>query len=327
LKGRGSWGTSGGAITICNNVNRIALLVYTFSLILGRANDANYRIMQSTYYFGNLTKQIKTFAYPRTGSHYFTYCLTGLFDLIALPNGYLHNQEAIERQNELNPDVLYALGLRESGALLQPVHFDPLSNGTHGLSTESESQIVVLIRDPIATAYSRYRVERDRWGGVTELTADWMRDELVHYADFYDHAFAVLARQQNRGLLLRWEDLVAGPQALERLATFVGVVPKLRPAFVWSLMRFENFVRPGNRTFYRSGRNEAWTADTTWRSVLSSMRDLSFERFGYTSVANYLQTAMHCTPDHDSGLPALAIAPVGYADKGKHADDLCLIQQ
>lgn len=247
--------------------------------------------MQTTYHFGLLVKEIDIFSYPRTGAHFLRYCLSGLFDVISLPHPYLTHAEAVDRQQELNADVLYALGLREPDVPFRPVYFNARRTGVHGLPAESDGSILVLIRDPIATAYSRLRVERDRWGGITDLTSEWLSNELRGYSAFYDRATEVLARQGNRGLLIRWEDLVDSPRALEDVVSFVGLPAKLRPSLVWMLTRFDHFAEPGRRTFYRSGNNTAWKADSQWVRILSRLEDQSFHRFGYGSVMEYLSSA------------------------------------
>jgi hypothetical protein len=104
-------------------------------------------------------------------------------------------------------------------------------------------------------------------------------------------ATEVLARQEDRGLLVRWEALVKSPRALEDIVTFVGLAAKLRPSFVWTLTQFDQFVKPGNRTFYRSGSNTAWKSDSQWVRILSSLEDQSFHRFGYGSIREYLSSA------------------------------------
>ncbi len=246
------------------------------------------QITSTTFHFGLLVKSVNGFAYPRTGGHFFNYCLTGLFDYISLPHPYMHIQEAIERQTELNPEVLYALLLREVAAPFCPVHFEWLSNGVHGVPRESDLPTIVLIRDPVATVYSRYRTRREGWHNVSQLSVEYLRAELLHYTSFYDEALAVLSRQTDRGLLVRFEDLVAGPQSLDRVVAFIGTTPKLQTSFVWNLMRFDNVVKPGTRTFYLAGDNTAWATDEPWIAALSSMKDLSFERFGYSSVVTYL---------------------------------------
>src|SRR5579872_3299530 len=89
------------------------------------------RPMRSTYHFGTLLKEVNFFAYPRTGGHFFYYCLSGLFDLVVSPHQFLHHEEALDRQNELNPDVLYALDLREPDVPYRPVRADALVAGVH----------------------------------------------------------------------------------------------------------------------------------------------------------------------------------------------------
>jgi hypothetical protein len=255
--------------------------------------------MQQTYHFGHLEKELQLFGFPRTGAHFLNYCLSGLFDVVSPPHPYLWHQEAVDRRSELNPDALYALGLREPCTPFQPLRINSMAAGVHGVPVESEYLMLVLIRDPIATAYSRYLVERDRWGGLEKLSAEFLRGQLLSYVDFYDKAFAVLARQGDRGMLMRWEELVAGPWPLERLVSFVGLVPKLRCSYVWSVTRFENFVKPGNRTFYRSGKNDAWKIDPEWVQLLPQMKDFSFERFGYRPMVDYLR-ALQPEPLTDS---------------------------
>jgi hypothetical protein len=142
--------------------------------------------MQATYHFGHLVTEIDFFSYPRTGAHFLHYCLSGLFDLISLPHPYLKHAEAIDRQQELNADVLYALGLREAGLPFRPVYFNTHRTGMHGLPAEADGSILVLTRDPIATAYSRFRVDRERWGGVADLTPKWLSNELRGYSTFYE---------------------------------------------------------------------------------------------------------------------------------------------
>jgi hypothetical protein len=241
-----------------------------------------------TYHFGQLVPTVNVFAYPRTGSHFFFYCLSGLFDLVAFAHPHLNDAEAIDRERELNPEMLYLLGLHDPRVPRHPIYFNALTTGTHGFPAVSAFLTIVLIRDPIATAYSRYRVDRDRWGDATVLTSDWLRSELFRYSDYYNQALNVLADQEERGLLVRWEDLVVGKEALERVVAFTKHTPKLKPSFVWSATRFENFVRSGKRTFYRSGTNSAWQVDSEWVEVLSRVESPSFERFGYASIGEYL---------------------------------------
>ncbi len=244
------------------------------------------------YYFGQLITEINVFAYPRVGSHFLYYCLSGLFDCVTPPHEFLQHSEAVSRQDELNPDALYALSLREPGVPWQPVHFNPLANGVHGTPVESDCKTILLIRDPVVTAYSRYRVELSRWGGLTRLTNEWLRHQLLSYSQFYRIGFDVIGRQEEHGMVVRWEDLVAGPEALEQVVMFVGAAPKLKPSFVWQLTRFDNFVKPGERTFYRSGSNDASLWDPQWVAALTQIEDLSFADFGYASIPEYVSRAM-----------------------------------
>lgn len=247
--------------------------------------------VNDTYHFGFLERELRVYAYPRTGSHFFAYALTGLFDIVTPPHQYLRHQEAIDRKSELNSDVLYALSLRDPRVPFRPLRLNAVASGVHGLPMETEHQMVLLIRDPIATAYSRYRVERDRWGGITTLDVEWLRNELSMYAAFYDSSFEILQRQGRGGLLMRWERLVESPAGFERLVEFVGIEPKMRPSFVWNLVHFDNFVKTGHRTFYRSGSNQSWMEDAEWIKALAQLGDLSFERFGYGSLTGYLADA------------------------------------
>lgn len=240
--------------------------------------------MGGSYYFGLLAVEANFFSYPRTGSHLFFYCAAGLFDLVGRAREKLDNAEAVSRELELNPEVLYALNLREPGVPFQPVILDPEATGPHGVPMASERKSIILIRHPLATAYSRLRVEVSRWGGLDGLDAGWLRGELIRYTEYYNTAFDVLDRMGKSALLLRFEDLLRGPDPLEQLAGFMDVKPKLRPSFVWHMTQFDRMVLPIERTFYRSGNDDAWRADTEFIAALEMLPDRSFERFGYTTL-------------------------------------------
>jgi hypothetical protein len=257
--------------------------------------------VNETYHFGLLERELRLYAYPRVGSHFFAYALTGLFDIVTPPHEYLRHQEAIDRKSELNSDVLYALSLRDPRVPFRPLRLNAVASGVHGLPLETEHQMVLLIRDPIATAYSRYRVERDRWGGVTTLSVEWLRNELSSYTAFYQSSLEILQRQARRGLLMRWECLVESPAELERLVEFVGIEPKLRPSYVWNLLNFDNLVKAGRRTFYRSGSNKSWMADADWINAMAQIGDFSFERFGYGSLTGYLTDGLQEHEHLDDG--------------------------
>lgn len=243
--------------------------------------------MNDAYHFGQLAKQFDIFAYPRTGSHLFSYCFGGLFDLISLPNEYLHAEEAVDRQTELREEALYALELRENGAPYQPVWLNATATGLHGMAAKGENPAILLIRDPIAAAYSLFRVS-PRWGLPIPDPLSWLESTLHDYAVFYEAGFTMLTQYPDDTLLVRYEELTAGPQALQDVVRFVGLRPKLRPDFVHRVTRFEAMVRSGERTFYREGRNTAWMEHPEWLTLLCATTDWDFRPFGYGQVSSYL---------------------------------------
>lgn len=240
--------------------------------------------MRDRYYFGTLARQIDCFAYPRTGSHYFNYCCSGLLDLVALPTPGIDNPEAISRQEELDPGVLAALAARSDGVPYQPVIINHRATGQHGEPARTEHPLVVLIRDPFATVYSYYKAATSRWGAADRIrdAGAWAAEKLGRYHSFYTRAWEVLAADPARSLLIRFEDLTAGPEPLRRLAELAGVTPKLPPELVHRLTRFDTITRPGARTFYRGGDNDAWRRDSAWcEAVEAAAPALDFDRFGY----------------------------------------------
>ena len=241
--------------------------------------------MKSLYHFGELVREIDYFAFPRTGSHFFRYCTSGLFDIVSRTHAHIANPEAIDRQQEINPQVLYGLDLREPGVPFQPIWINTVPNGVHGRPIDGSNPVIVVIRNPVATAYSLYRVHRDRWHGVpsidSQVSVEWLSQTLQEYSAFYNAAFDLLDSLGDRGLLIRYEDLVATADPLHRLVQFCGVKPKLQPDFVHFLTRFDLFAKPGDRTFYRAGDNEAWRRDQVWMEILGRLSVPDFSRFGY----------------------------------------------
>ncbi|MBE7212817.1 MAG: hypothetical protein INR65_17530 [Gluconacetobacter diazotrophicus] len=234
-----------------------------------------------------LTEELHYFSFPRTGSHFFVHCLNGLFDLITLPHEHLDNAEAISRQTELNPAALYALDLREEGAVYQPLFLNASAarHGPHGRPFAGERRSLILIRHPLPTLYSFYRVNRDRWGGgTTDLTA-WLDAQLAAYEDYYSAAFEALSAMAGRALLVRYEELTAGAAALEEVVRFVGLKPKLSPEFVHWITGFERFARAETpdapRTFYRAADPLAYAADPVWRELAAGLDPARWQRFGY----------------------------------------------
>lgn len=240
--------------------------------------------MKDQYYFGrSLTPQIDYFAFPRTGSHFFRHCTAGLYDLVAFPGPALEKPEAIDRQRELEPEVLYALDLREDGAPFAPVAFNTRATGQHGLPARGSNPVVILIRDPIATVYSYFKVAQHRWDRAGEMTdpVRWVRLRLDSYHKFYVQAWQVLEAHPAETQLVRFERLVASPEQLEELVKFIGVRPKLRPSFVHWLTRFSRMTVSGDRSFYAHGTNDAWREDSEWLGVLKEVAVPDCSQFGY----------------------------------------------
>ena len=235
------------------------------------------------YNFGTTVKQVDFFAFPRAGSHFLQYCLSGLFDLVSrLPAAILTNAEAASRQNELNELAIYALKLRESGVPYQPLWVNPMPNGVHGKPIAVENPALILIRHPLAALYSAWRA-RKRLGFQLESAADFAR-RLDEYQAFYDAGQSLAHAKPQSTLIVRFEDLVAEVATLERLVEFVGLRPKLSPHFVHWVTRFENMVAQGERSFYREGNNDAWKTDAEFAKLVAAAgpaRD--FERFGYST--------------------------------------------
>ena len=249
-------------------------------------------LLRDQYLAGRtLTEELYYFSFPRTGSHFLVHCLNGLFDLITFPHEHLHHTEAISRQQEINPEALYALDLREEGSIHQPLFLNASASGTgpHGRPFPSGKRSLILIRHPLPTLYSFYRVNRDRWGGVIEDPAAWMEAQLTAYEEYYAAAFAVLAGEPERNLLIRYEELTANAATLEKVVRFVGLQPKLAPEFVHWITCFERFARSDantQRTFYRSADPQAYATDPTWRELVSGLNPARWKSFGYGPAAD-----------------------------------------
>ena len=246
------------------------------------------------------------FAFPRTGSHLFTYTLGGLYDVQFrdIFSGSPTTKEVQERVEELNPAALHALKLRDCvGA--RPLVLVRDRNGMHGKPGGyiAGEKTVILTRDPIATAYSYYRVQRDRWAPADVFNEESLAQNLNEYSAFYDAALDYKAAYPDSTYFLRYEEAVRSPQAFEGFVTFLGLEPKLSPSFVWNTTRFGNFVNPGERTFYREGNNNAWRKDTHFGDMLKQVGAFDFRRFGYAGplYLNYAQ----------NNCPATAFAGAG----------------
>lgn len=235
-----------------------------------------------SYHFGTrLTVRCDYYAFPRTGSHYLWAGLTGLFDLVFFPNEHVDNPEARQRNDELNPHAYYVLRLRDDGVPYQPVYLNASAQGTHGLPTAGDWPLLLLIRDPHPTIYSWYHTAKDRWGAQVPDRVAWMREAYQHYRDFYTRARELVAKAPDRACLLRFEELRQDAAQLQRVADFLGVRPKLSPAFVHWWTDFDRLTRPGHRTFYRAGNNQHWRSDAAWQADLQKAAPGDFSAFGY----------------------------------------------
>lgn len=236
---------------------------------------------QREYYVGSLVRQIDFFAFPRTGSHFLIYCCSGLFDLISiLPAVHRLAPEAASRQDELRPEALYALSLREPGVPFQPVWLNTLAGGNpHGVPMKDEFPMLLLIRDPMAAVYSAWRARKRL--GFPLNSAEEVQHHLEWCLHYYETGFSLLEKFPSESLLVRYEELVAAPSTLEKIIGFAGVTPKLQPDFVHRVTRFDSFVNPGDRSFYREGRDTAWKDDAEWLAILSGVREFDLSAFGY----------------------------------------------
>lgn len=238
-----------------------------------------------SYHFGTrLAARFDYYAFPRTGSHYLWACFTGLFDLVFYPNSHVDNPEARQRAEELNPHAYYVLRLREDGVPYQPVYINAEPNGTHGVPTSGTWPTILLIRDPHPTIYSWYHTAIERWGAKVPDRVAWMRDAYAQYRQFYTAALALAEKTPASTLLLRFEELKAGPDALARIVRFVGVQPKLDPKFVHWWTEFDRIAQPGPRSFYRGGNNTRWRDDAGWLADLRQAAPGDFRAFGYSDT-------------------------------------------
>jgi hypothetical protein len=235
---------------------------------------------EPSYHFGvRLAGELDYFAFPRTGSHFLWYCFTGLFDLVFFPTPYTNQPEPRQRREELDPMALQALELRTDGAGYHPLHIRHDANGLHGAPVDGGRAMILLVRDPRAVLYSYYHTAVERWGAQIPDPVAWLHEQSAAYRRFYDVAWQLRDAAPERVLLLRYEELRRDAEALRRVVAFVGVPPKLPPEFVFWCCQFERFTRPGPRTFFRQGDDQAWRRDAVWRERLETLGD--FSRYGY----------------------------------------------
>lgn len=250
------------------------------------------------------------FSFPRTGGHFLTHCIRALYDTepensdpiggVAWhdqPSGavqgiHLRGQaEIADRERELNPITLYALTLRANDGRRSPLNFVHGRTGVHGIpgGLLPGEKAVVLIRDPLATVYSLYRVWRDRWEPDIPFDAGSVYYHLCEYCRYYDAAIVFKHDNPHNVNIMRFRDLAAGPESLRDLCNFLDHTPKLEPEFVWHMTKFENITTPKARTFYRQGNNEAWRSDPDFFSMLTQVGEFDFTPYGYPPLAESLQ--------------------------------------
>lgn len=218
------------------------------------------------------TKRIDYFAFPRVGSHYLFYCLKGLYDMVMFEMDCFLTEETRTRQNEIRPEALYALGLHDpSRPLPPPIHIDPAPNGIHGQPVSRGLPILCLMREPVPTIYSAYRLRQDRFGEIIDNPKQWLQNQFQAYENFYRNALKVRDAGKEPFLMLHFEELVAGVAPLKDLCEFVGFDPKLDPNFIHKVTRFDNFTVKDVRTFYQTGSNDSWQKDSRFSSLVSSI--------------------------------------------------------
>jgi hypothetical protein len=263
--------------------------------LAAKTAEGAFMAKRDEYYFGAVLKEIDYYAFPRTGSHFLHYCMSGLFDLVTrLPEDIRKNPEAASRQNELRAEALYALELREPGAAFAPLWVNTMTNGLHSMPRPGENPILILIRHPLAAAYSAWST-RKRLGFEIE-TQEQLAKHLDWYEKFYDTAMQLTKSNDTQALLIRYEKLISTVATLELIAAFVDIRPKLSPQFVYWITQFDNFVAQGKRTFYQTGDDTAWRQSEGFLELLASAgppRD--FRRFGYESE--------HARMIHPAGMP------------------------
>ena len=173
------------------------------------------------------------------------------------------------------------LRLRDEGVPYQPVYLNASPQGMHGAPALGEWPAIILIRDPHPTIYSWFYTATDRWGAKIPDRVAWMRDAYEQYRKFYTAGLAVVEKSPQRTRLIRFEQLKADPGVLTDLVEFLGVQPKLAPAFVHWWTDFDRITRPGARTFYRGGDNLRWRDDAGWLADLKRAAPGDFSAFGY----------------------------------------------
>ena len=196
--------------------------------------------------------------------------LSGLYDLVLLDSENFHTEEYLSRSNEVDEMSLYSLRLRDLNLPRSaPIYLNPNPNGIHGMAKDFGYPIICLTREPVAAIYSYFRMKRDRFHEKIDDLALWIGERLQEYDDFYQEALVVAEKKPENFLLLRYEDVCGSSKYLQRICDFIGESPKLDPAFVHHMTNFSNFIKQGDRTFYREGENAKWRNDSDFVTNLS----------------------------------------------------------
>lgn len=231
----------------------------------------------------NYTKRFDYFAYPRVGSHFLFHIFSGLYELILFDSESFQTNEYLSRQTEINEFYLYALSLNDSRkSFNQPIFINPVANGIHGLPIDSGFPVISLIRHPLPTVYSYFRLHRDRLNYQFEDKREWVEYKLNEYLFFYSKVFDLKNQIGNNMIILKYENLISNYNYLYDIIKFVKTEPKLDPKFVYKCVEFKNFVSDMNRTFYRDADNKKWLNDDDFQCLISELDLQKYYQYGYT---------------------------------------------
>ena len=163
----------------------------------------------------------------------------------------------------------------------QPIFINPKANGIHGFPINSGFPIISLIRHPISTVYSFYRLQRDRFNFKFTNKERWIQDKLKEYLDFYSRIFQLKEQNKSKMIILNFEDLVSDEKYIYKIVEFINVEPKLDVEFVYNCTKIQNFFSAKKRTFYREGDNLKWLNDIDFIKYIKSFNLNEFDKFGY----------------------------------------------
>ena len=145
----------------------------------------------------NYTKRFDYFAYPRVGSHFLFHIFSGLYELVLFESESFQTSEYLARKTEINEFSLYALSLNDSQiSYKHPIFINPVANGIHGFPIDSGFPVISLIRHPLATVYSYFRLQRDRHTSQFKDKGGWVEDKLNEYLLFYSKVFDLKNKDQ-----------------------------------------------------------------------------------------------------------------------------------